>query len=120
MFLTNNIKRRLTNFQSSFAPNHNLGPSCRCLPSIRMWTGSLDKHMFNTTWVGFFLHFPQAPKLTAKRYIPGHIHAFYIEYVYYERREAGREGRFQAARAPGIYSDRVQGGGYGTIVEPTN
>ncbi|EDN96853.1 hypothetical protein SS1G_01779 [Sclerotinia sclerotiorum 1980 UF-70] len=58
--------------------------------------------------------------LTLLGYIPGHIHAFYIEYVYYERREAGREGRFQAARAPGIYSDRVQGGGYGTIVEPAN
>ncbi|PQE08294.1 family UPF0057 protein [Rutstroemia sp. NJR-2017a BVV2] len=58
--------------------------------------------------------------LTLLGYIPGHIHAFYIEYVYYSRHEAAREGRFQAARAPGIYSDRVQGGGYGTIVEPTN
>jgi uncharacterized membrane protein YqaE (UPF0057 family) len=60
-------------------------------------------------------------KLTARnRYIPGHIHAFYVEYVYYERKEQAREGRFTAARAPGVYSERVQSGGqgYGTIVQP--
>lgn len=55
------------------------------------------------------------------RYIPGHLHAFYLEYVYYDRREQAREGRFHSGRAPGIYSENVQsgGGGYGTIVEPT-
>jgi len=54
------------------------------------------------------------------RYIPGHIHAFYIEYVYYDRHEQAREGRLAARRAPGVYSDRVQTGGqgYGTIVQP--
>lgn len=54
------------------------------------------------------------------RYIPGHIHAFYLEFVYYERKEQVREGRFASARAPGIYSERVQSGGqgYGTIVQP--
>jgi hypothetical protein len=53
-------------------------------------------------------------------YFPGHIHAFYLEYVYYDRREQAREGRFSASRAPGIYSERVQNGGtgYGTIVQP--
>lgn len=53
-------------------------------------------------------------------YIPGHIHAFYLEYVYYDRREQAREGRFTAARAPGVFSERVQSGGhgYGTIVQP--
>ncbi|KAI0879785.1 plasma membrane proteolipid 3 [Annulohypoxylon maeteangense] len=58
--------------------------------------------------------------LTILGYIPGHIHAFYIEYVYYDRREQAREGRVAARRAPGVYSDRVQtgGGGYGTIVQP--
>lgn len=56
------------------------------------------------------------------RYIPGHIHAFYILYVYYSRQERAAA----ADRAPGIYSERVQtggkgyappaaGGGYGTI-----
>ncbi|KAH8591077.1 plasma membrane proteolipid 3 precursor [Bisporella sp. PMI_857] len=60
--------------------------------------------------------------LTVLGYIPGHVHAFYIEYVYYERRERAREGSFPPARAPGVYSDRVQSGGYGygTIVQPTN
>ncbi|KAI1087013.1 hypothetical protein F5B19DRAFT_477012 [Rostrohypoxylon terebratum] len=58
--------------------------------------------------------------LTILGYIPGHIHAFYIEYVYYDRQEQAREGRFAAHRAPGVYSDRVQTGGrgYGTIAQP--
>lgn len=53
-------------------------------------------------------------------YIPGHIHAFYILYVYYSRAD-----RPNPERAPGIYSDRVQtgghgypAGGYGTINNP--
>ncbi|KAH8888884.1 hypothetical protein GQ53DRAFT_826082 [Thozetella sp. PMI_491] len=52
--------------------------------------------------------------------LPGHLHAFYLEYVYYDRKEQAREGRFSASRAPGIYSERVQNGGhgYGTIVQP--
>jgi len=59
---------------------------------------------------------------TVYRYIPGHIHAFYLEYVYYDRKEQAREGRFTASRAPGVYSERVQSGGqgYGTIVQPIN
>jgi len=59
--------------------------------------------------------------LTLLGYIPGHIHAFYLEYIYYERREQAREGRFTASRAPGVYSERIQGGGgqsYGTIAQP--
>ncbi|ETS76834.1 hypothetical protein PFICI_10708 [Pestalotiopsis fici W106-1] len=60
--------------------------------------------------------------LTLLGYIPGHIHAFYLEYVYYDRREQAREGRFAARRAAGVYSDRVQTGGhgYGTMVPPTS
>ncbi|CAK7206022.1 hypothetical protein SEUCBS139899_008805 [Sporothrix eucalyptigena] len=59
--------------------------------------------------------------LTILGVFPGHIHAFYLEYVYYDRREQAREGRFTAGRAPGIYSERVQsgGGGYGTIAQST-
>ncbi len=56
--------------------------------------------------------------LTILGYIPGHIHAFYIEYVYFDRREKGRLGQLTSENAPGIYSDRVQSGGtngYGTI-----
>ena len=49
--------------------------------------------------------------------IPGHIHAFYLLYVYYDRREEAVHGRVAARRAPGIYSDKVQTGGmgYGTM-----
>lgn len=57
--------------------------------------------------------------LTLLGYLPGHIHAFYLEYVYYDRKEQNRLGRFAARPAPGVYSDRIQSGGhgYGTIVE---
>ncbi|KIM99593.1 hypothetical protein OIDMADRAFT_19701 [Oidiodendron maius Zn] len=57
--------------------------------------------------------------LTLLAYIPGHVHAFYLMYVYYERRGMAMEGRFNTAPAPGVYSDRVQSGGrgYGTIVQ---
>ncbi|KAF4120473.1 Uncharacterized membrane protein YqaE,-like protein of Blt101, UPF0057 family [Geosmithia morbida] len=58
--------------------------------------------------------------LTLLGYIPGHIHAFYLLYVYYERREQANEGRFAARRAPGVYSENVQSGGvgYGTMAPP--
>lgn len=51
---------------------------------------------------------------------PGHIHAFYIEYVYFDRRDRARRGELTGDHAPGVYSDRVQSGGlrqqgYGTI-----
>jgi len=51
-------------------------------------------------------------------YIPGHIHAFYLEYVYFDRREKSRLGQLTAEAAPGVYSDNVNSGGtrgYGTI-----
>lgn len=53
-------------------------------------------------------------KLTQNRYLPGHIHAFYLEYVYYRQRDG------VTGRAPGVYSERIQRGGhhettYGTI-----
>ena len=57
--------------------------------------------------------------LTLLGYLPGHIHAFYLEWVYYDRREQAREGRFATGPAAGVYSDNVQTGGqgqgYGTI-----
>jgi uncharacterized membrane protein YqaE (UPF0057 family) len=56
--------------------------------------------------------------LTILGYLPGHIHAFYIEYVYFDRREKSRLGQLTAENAPGIYSQRVQTGGtngYGTM-----
>ncbi|PNP37557.1 hypothetical protein TGAMA5MH_10498 [Trichoderma gamsii] len=59
--------------------------------------------------------------LTILGYLPGHIHAFYLEYVYYDRRQQAREGYAPPRRAPGIYSEKVQTGGqafrqnYGTM-----
>ena len=49
------------------------------------------------------------------RYFPGHIHAFYVEYVYYKRRDEARAGVYDSRPAPGVYSERVQRGGYGTM-----
>lgn len=48
--------------------------------------------------------------LTLLGYIPGHIHAFYIEYIYFDRRERARTGQLTGQHAPGVYSDRVQNG----------
>lgn len=56
--------------------------------------------------------------LTILGYLPGHIHAFWLEYVYFDRRARAREGAITGQPAPGIYSDRVQAGGhrgYGTV-----
>jgi uncharacterized membrane protein YqaE (UPF0057 family) len=59
--------------------------------------------------------------LTILGYFPGHIHAFYVEYVYFKRRDERRAG-ILSQPAPGVYSDRVQAGGvrggYGTVQEP--
>ncbi|KAI5780882.1 hypothetical protein EDC01DRAFT_259010 [Geopyxis carbonaria] len=50
--------------------------------------------------------------LTILGYFPGHIHAFYIEFIYYHREAQRREGTLQGRpRAPGIFSRRVQEGG---------
>jgi len=55
--------------------------------------------------------------LTFLGYFPGHIHAFYIEYVYFKRRDAARRGVPVGRPAGGVYSERVQAGGmgYGTM-----
>ncbi|PYH36984.1 YqaE/Pmp3 family membrane protein [Aspergillus neoniger CBS 115656] len=57
-------------------------------------------------------------EFTLCRYLPGHIHAFYLEYVYYANRNAGTGEA--PRRAPGVYSERIQRGRnhhttYGTI-----
>ncbi|EOD46984.1 hypothetical protein GTA08_BOTSDO01418 [Neofusicoccum parvum] len=49
--------------------------------------------------------------LTLLGYFPGHIHAFYIEYVYYKRREDAARGIYDSQPAAGVYSERVQRGG---------
>ncbi|KAF2859745.1 hypothetical protein K470DRAFT_92912 [Piedraia hortae CBS 480.64] len=44
-------------------------------------------------------------------YFPGHIHAFYLEYIYYSRREDAQQGIVSNRPAPGVYSDNVNTGG---------
>ncbi|KAF9691127.1 hypothetical protein EKO04_010673 [Ascochyta lentis] len=57
--------------------------------------------------------------LTVLGYFPGHIHAFYIEYVYYKRRDEIRAGIYDGTLAPGVYSQKVQNGGTkGVVVQP--
>jgi len=55
--------------------------------------------------------------LTLLGYIPGHVHAFYLEYVYFERRGQVRRGQVATRHAPGVYSENIQRGGtqYGTV-----
>jgi len=55
--------------------------------------------------------------LTVLGYIPGHIHAFYLEYVYYNKKEQAQQGVYDNQPAPGVYSSNVQTGGqgYGTM-----
>lgn len=52
-------------------------------------------------------------KLTiSPSYFPGHIHAFYLEYVYYDRRDRDPLTRASQRPAPGVYSERIQNGGH--------
>ncbi|KAL2110265.1 hypothetical protein VUR80DRAFT_1417 [Thermomyces stellatus] len=50
--------------------------------------------------------------LTILGFVPGVFHAFYVLYVYYDRRDQVRHGLPPPERAPGIFSHRVQRGGY--------
>ena len=49
--------------------------------------------------------------LTILGYFPGHIHAFYVIYVYYNKKEQASEGFYDNRPAPGVFSDNVQTGG---------
>ncbi|EME42837.1 hypothetical protein DOTSEDRAFT_131597 [Dothistroma septosporum NZE10] len=55
--------------------------------------------------------------LTILGYFPGHIHAFYLMYVFYNRKEQVEQGYHDDRPAPGVYSQNVQtgGGGYGSM-----
>ncbi|KAK5130433.1 hypothetical protein LTR08_002132 [Meristemomyces frigidus] len=48
--------------------------------------------------------------LTILGYFPGHIHAFYLLWVYYDRRELMRQGIVDNRAAPGVYSQDLQKG----------
>lgn len=61
-------------------------------------------------------------QLTDTRYLPGLIHALYLEHVYYSRRNVAPSAA-PWKDAPGVYSDHIQHGGrhhqkqggYGTV-----
>jgi hypothetical protein len=54
--------------------------------------------------------------LTRKSYFPGHIHAFYLLYVFYDRRHRTGKGIALEGEAPGVFSPEVQGGGVGSRI----
>ncbi|KAL6706328.1 hypothetical protein ACN47E_005618 [Coniothyrium glycines] len=58
--------------------------------------------------------------LTLLGYFPGHIHAFYVEYVYVKRRDEVRGGIYSARPAPGVYSKKVQNGGHRGVLPVAN
>ncbi|KAF2402997.1 hypothetical protein EJ06DRAFT_554541 [Trichodelitschia bisporula] len=45
--------------------------------------------------------------LTILGFFPGHIHAFYLEYVYYSRLDRAKAGVYDSAPAPFVFSDRI-------------
>ncbi|KAL3430696.1 hypothetical protein BDV09DRAFT_14920 [Aspergillus tetrazonus] len=83
--------------------------SMLCLIILTIFIPPLGVFLISGCSVDFLINI----MLTILGYLPGHIHAFYLEYVYYKNREAA-----MADPAPGVYSDRIQRGGrhnYGTI-----
>lgn len=50
--------------------------------------------------------------LTLCGLLPGHIHAYYILFTYYTHRRDALRGMPYPPPAPGIFSERVQSGGY--------
>ena len=102
-------------------------PSSRRLPHRRLWRRPPHQHLSHTSWVCPLLHLfflvssHQKPNTNTARpcsFFPGHVHAFYLEYVYFDRRSQSTAGGLVQKRAPGVYSERIQGGGqtqYGTV-----
>ncbi|SPQ21645.1 5372684d-94fe-4a69-9bb9-72c95e8081b4 [Thermothielavioides terrestris] len=49
--------------------------------------------------------------LTIWLWIPGLIHAFYLLFVYFDRREKYKMGHPPLQRAPFVFSNKIQSGG---------
>ncbi|KAB8076038.1 UPF0057-domain-containing protein [Aspergillus leporis] len=75
--------------------------SMLCLILITLFIPPLGVFLISGCGVDFFINI----LLTILGYLPGHIHAFYLEYVYYSHRNGATD------RAPGVYSERIQRGG---------
>ncbi|KAL6237560.1 hypothetical protein BDW75DRAFT_238171 [Aspergillus navahoensis] len=86
------------------------GPaSMLCLIILTIFVPPLGVFLISGCSVDFLINI----MLTFLGYLPGHIHAYYLEYVYYKNLEA-----VVADPAPGVYSDRIQRGeqyNYGAI-----
>ncbi|EAW14783.1 YqaE/Pmp3 family membrane protein [Aspergillus clavatus NRRL 1] len=77
--------------------------SILCLILVTLFIPPLGVFMISGCSVDFLINI----LLTILGYFPGHIHAFYLEYVYYHNRKGDPMAR---RHAPGVYSDRIQGG----------
>jgi hypothetical protein len=102
-----------------------------CFHHRRLRCGLAHQYLPHNSWVGkspYSLGRPETCEdytlllrewgLCKNRFFPGHIHAFYLEYVYFNRRDRTRLGNLATKPAPGIYSENVQSGGattYGTV-----
>ncbi|CAI7591073.1 hypothetical protein N7527_009409 [Penicillium freii] len=82
--------------------------STLCLIIITLFIPPLGVFMIAGCGVDFWINV----LLTILGYFPGHIHAFYLEYVYYDRRDRDPLTRASQRPAPGVYSDRIQNGGH--------
>ncbi|KAL2811341.1 hypothetical protein BJX63DRAFT_433492 [Aspergillus granulosus] len=85
--------------------------SMLCLILVTIFMPPLGVFLISGCSIDFLINI----LLTVLGALPGHIHAFYLEYVYYKNQQAT-----VAEPAPGVYSDRIQHGGqrqqnYGTI-----
>merc|ERR1711939_60965 len=93
-------KKHATSRDNDLSPNlghhRHLPSASRCLHHLRLRCGS--PHNICLTILGF---------------LPGHVHAFYLIYVYYHKQEQASMGIYDSRPAPGVYSDNVNTGGEG-------
>ncbi|KAJ5981380.1 hypothetical protein N7522_013801 [Penicillium canescens] len=82
--------------------------SMLCLIVITLFIPPLGVFLISGCGVDFWINV----LLTILGYFPGHIHAFYLEYVYYDRRNRDPLTRNAQRPAPGVYSTRIQNGGH--------
>ena len=80
---------------------NNPSPTGRCLHRRRLRRRRFNQHRAHNS----------RKYLQRRSYFPGHIHAFYVEYIYYKRRDEIRAGTYDGSHASGIYSQKVQHGG---------
>ncbi|KAJ5495289.1 Plasma membrane proteolipid 3 [Penicillium diatomitis] len=82
--------------------------STLCLILITIFIPPLGVFMISGCGMDFWINV----LLTILGYFPGHIHAFYLEYVYYQRRDLDPATRATMKPASGVYSERIQNGGH--------